>query len=362
MTFIHPVRQTLVAAALGLVFVAAAELTARVEDFFLWGTPLWVSPDHDRDLVVQDGFGVRGKPDGRYKKWHLNHYGFRNGPMTMLPQPGVIRVMVLGASETFGLGERNGKEYPAQLQARLDKVGRYEVVNAAVAGLSVVGLNQLWDAWGVRFEPAIVLVYPTPAFYLDDSPPRRPIRRTRPPEPFMLPELRLVDALKDRFEVPPFIQKWRVKRRLAAVEASHSPDWLFRAVPTARLDQFTIDLGTLLDSIKIAGAQPILMTHAIGFHTPLTRAEADEANQWRVLTPRATAEVLVEFDAAAAAASRDVAASRGVPVIDLARRIGGQSRLFAADLHHFSEEGAGVVASLAAEAIARLTAPAARPH
>src|SRR5579863_4890133 len=105
---------TLVAAT----FLAAAEVTVRVDQWLRWGTPLLSVPDKSA-LEIQDSLGTRGRPGGQFQKWHLNRYGFRNADMTFAPQPGCTRIALLGASETFGYYESEGKEFPTQLQDSL---------------------------------------------------------------------------------------------------------------------------------------------------------------------------------------------------------------------------------------------------
>src|SRR5882672_8433158 len=125
------------AICLVVTLLMSVEVSARVEDRFRTGVPLFSTPDKVADLVVQDALGVRGKPYGHYKVWKLNAFGFRGPEIAQSPRPGCIRVMTLGASETFGLYESPGHEYPAQLSNVLREPGCYEVVNAAIFGLTV---------------------------------------------------------------------------------------------------------------------------------------------------------------------------------------------------------------------------------
>ena len=57
------------------------------------------------------------------------------------PRPGEIRVLILGSSESFGLYESPGLEFPAQLASRLRDRGDFEVVNAAVAGMTLATMT-----------------------------------------------------------------------------------------------------------------------------------------------------------------------------------------------------------------------------
>src|SRR5262249_52392179 len=98
--------------ALVLVCLLSAEVTARLDDWLTLGVPFLESPDSDRDLVLRDEFGTRGRPHGRFKKWQLNGFGFRGREISVQPERGHCRVVILGASEAFGLYESPGREFP----------------------------------------------------------------------------------------------------------------------------------------------------------------------------------------------------------------------------------------------------------
>jgi lysophospholipase L1-like esterase len=344
-----------------LVFIGTAETTARLDDWLRSGYPVFATPDRERDLVLHDQLGIRGKPNGRYKQWRLNTFGFRNGEMTQAPPPDVLRIMALGASETFGLFEPPGKEYPSQLTERLNHHdGRFEVVNAAVAGLTLRGIIRLWDGWASRFDPRIVLVYPTPAFYLGERPPDYP----GPPGKMNTPPSRwaprIVDRARDRFEYPAFIQRHRVRRALAARTQNRPADWFFHSVPADRLDRFKEDLRALVLRIEREGADVILLTHATAFHDPPLTDEIDALDAWHSVRPKAAGSILLTFEAAARKATLEVAAECDVSVVDAAAHLGGRRQWFADDFLHFNQDGARVVAELIAGDILRRTMSASR--
>src|SRR5262249_50554330 len=160
-----------------------------------------------------------------------------------LPSPGCHRVLVLGASESFGLYESENMEYPAQLQKKLRAMdaGCYEVVNASLFGLTLPGITQLWENYARQFEPRTVVIYPTPAFYLAEHAPGPP----GPPPARMgdVPfRLRLRDRAEDVIDFPDFIQRRRVARDAAQLEAEHERSWFYESVPPERLGLFMRDL------------------------------------------------------------------------------------------------------------------------
>jgi lysophospholipase L1-like esterase len=349
--------------ALGLTVLASAEVTSRVEDRLRFDTELAAVPS-DEDLVVRDEFGIRGRPNARYKKWKLNAFGFRSDEITFAPPVDCQRVMVLGASESFGLYESPGKEFPAQLAAALRPHGCYEVVNGAIAGMTVRTIGSFWDHWASRFNPDTVVIYPTPAFYLGDvrpadtplpGPVEKPIER---PVRWWTP--RMLDRARDVIQIPPFIQRQRVKRWLEEARAGRPSGWLYDTVPEQRLLDFIDDMELLACKVSDGGAQAVVVTHASAFHDPPRREELDALQAWNASVPRATPSVLLEFERKAAEELLKLAASRGLIFVDAASYMNGRSEWFAGDRFHFSDEGASVIANLIATQLRR-SPPSQRP-
>ncbi|HKW01043.1 MAG TPA: hypothetical protein VJN96_14555 [Vicinamibacterales bacterium] len=329
--------------SIAVTCVLSAEITARVEDRLRLGVGLLAVPDHDRDLILHDELGIRGRPDGRFKKWRLNSYGFRGPEITLAPPPGCVRVMVLGASETFGLYESPDHEFPAQLRTLLNEHGCFEVLNGAVPGMTLRTLITYWNNWGRRFSPAIVAVYPTPAFYLAKNPPDYPQPPSGPPAPappWWTP--RLIERARDVFDFPAFIQRRRVARWLA--DAPPPPGGVFPFAPADRLDQFEADLTILTRSIDATSARVVLLTHATAFQFPVSAADNDQLNAWHLMVPKATAPVLLEFERRSADATKRVAAAQGAALVDVAASLDGHREYFADDFIHFNDRGAQEVA------------------
>jgi hypothetical protein len=226
------------------------------------------------------------------------------------------------------------------------------VVNAALAGLGVRSLTALWNEWGSRFGPQVVLIYPTPMFYLSEREPRYPSRhgpvRVATAPPWWHP--RLLDRAHDVFHYPDFIQQRRVRRMLAATDDTHRPDWFWHDIPAERLRLFSQDLDSLIVTIRAHGAEPVLITHAMSFHVPPSASDSAMLNAWRTAAPRATTATLLAFEVAAADAVRELGARRHVQVIDAARRLSGHEGWFA-DFAHFTDTGATAMARLIADGI-----------
>jgi hypothetical protein len=338
---------------LGLVTCFAGELTARIEDYVRKGVPICSTPDRYRDLVLHDDKGIRGKPNGQFGRWQLNSVGFRGPEITRQPAAGCHRVMILGASESFGLYESDGKDYPTQLQSKLSEseAGCYEVVNASLFGLTIPGITQLWENWARQFEPRTVVVYPTPAFYLAEHPPGPP---GPPPAQADGPPwwiLRLRGRAEDVIDFPAWIQRRRVARDAAALEAEHDPGWFYTSVPPDRLALYARDLESLVTAIQQTGATPLLVTHATGFHSTSSDDDAEQVDAleaWRLHMRKPRSPVLLAFEDRAREATRALAGSHGVQVVDAASVMNGHEEWFASDMLHFDDAGAARLADLLA--------------
>jgi len=333
------------------VTLAAAELTSRLDDWIAYDTPLLAIPHRERDLILIEGRAVRGRPYGHFKKWHLNEWGFRGDDLTREPPAGCDRIMVLGASETFGLYESERMEFPAQLAARLKAVGCHEVVNAAIPGMTVKRMVPYWTMWASRFAPRVVLVYPSPMFYLDEPPPA--LSTLAAPAPSWWEHSRALSRAHDVYRaMPRFMKRLRERWVVARAMRGRSDAWLFRTVPADRVALYANDLTELLTAIRAQGAQPMVITHATRAAWPPRPEDLEDAEAMRMIFPRATAEVILAFERVAAAATERVAADLQVPVIDVAAALAGRRELFA-DLVHFNDDGAALGADVIAAALRR---------
>ena len=336
-----------------LIALAAAELTARVYDRLRYDMPMWTA-ESMQSLVYRDSLTIRGLPEGRYNHFALNRYGFRGPEIDSLPSPGCVRIMALGASETFGFTESDGKNYTSQLADSLRGQGCYQVINAGIMGITGPNLIRFWTLWASHFRPALVIVYPTPKFYLDDPAPS-PLQ---PESPHVLARppwwhLRLFDHLHDRLQIPSTVQAWRTRRAIARATEGRPPSWFFTDVPRDRMEAFGRDLDSLMVAIRVTGATPVLVAHATRYGPTLNAADRQILLGWRLLTPRATEAATLAFERASEQVVRDVAARRHVLLVNADSAMTGHSSYFA-DSQHFTDQGAGVFAGLLSRAIRAL--------
>jgi hypothetical protein len=332
--------------AILVVLIVGAELAARVDDWIHNETPLWASPNRDRDLMVAETWGYRGRPNGSFRKWHLNQFGFRGPDVTREPSPSRPRIVVLGASETFGLYEDEGKEYPAQLRRLLAKDDSFEVVNAALAGISIKSMIPYWDHWVSGFRPHKVILYPSPHFYLDEKPPTSS-ENPSPPCGGMRP--RLAERIRDVYRsMPDWVKAWREDWEIQRQTVGKPNDWLFTAPPLERLDLFVKDVTALVEQVCSMGAKPVLVTHAHSAADPARPEDEVYLRKMRISFPRATPATMIAFEKQANVALRELGRQRGIRVIDVDATMSGQQMWFA-DLVHFNNNGAARIAKILAD-------------
>ena len=339
-----------------LVFVLVLELTTRIDERLRFGTPLMSRVLSSEDLREFREGSMQGRPNARYQKWGLNEMGLRGPSTTREPRPGVIRIVTVGASETFGMAEAEGREYPRQLEDSLNRAAerqssthRFEVLNASLPGMSIPSILLGLRGHIRSLSPDVVVVYPSPSFYVDREAPHPPtdvqpddtLSLSRAFRPRVLP--RIVDAAKSLLPAAA-LDRLRERDIQKSIE-EYPPGWRFTSIPQDRLALYSQHLREMVGTVRSIGAEPILMTHGNAFMDG-TRNEA-LARAWVRFYPRATASTLIAFDSVARAVTLQVAKDSGVVVVDVAAdlaRSGKGDHLYS-DFAHFTELGAARVAT-----------------
>lgn len=99
-----------------------------------------------------------------------NSYGLRDHEFSAVPGSGVVRILCLGDSLTFGDGVAAEDTYAKQLEARLgreDKI-KYEVINAGVPSYDTWQEVAYFEKWGGKLKPNTVVI----GFYANDVVPK----------------------------------------------------------------------------------------------------------------------------------------------------------------------------------------------
>lgn len=75
-------------------------------------------------------------------------------------KPGILRVVTLGGSSTFGFGNRDDETYPHYLEAALNRNGqRFEVINFGMPHATSDNIVALYFAEGIALRPDVVTFY-----------------------------------------------------------------------------------------------------------------------------------------------------------------------------------------------------------
>ncbi|MFN0206011.1 MAG: SGNH/GDSL hydrolase family protein [Planctomycetota bacterium] len=108
---------------------------------------------------------------------NANSQGYRGREFNISKAPGVKRVVLLGDSNTFGMGVEGDELYAHRLSRWLEtaKDTKWEVINTATPGYSSFQMLQMLRTRAAKFSPDIVVIYAgawndyTPAIGTDDE-------------------------------------------------------------------------------------------------------------------------------------------------------------------------------------------------
>jgi lysophospholipase L1-like esterase len=338
------------------VCLLTLEVAARVDDWLTYGAPLLGTYNIDQLFQVTPE-GLRGVPHGRYAKWQLNAQGYR-GP-EVRSDSGQIRVVTYGASETFGIYENPGQEFPRVLERDLNATGDgagFEVVNAAMPGMRVgSGVSYLQEI-GAQLHPQVVIIYPTPTHYIGVTRPycgrTAQTASVPPPQP---PELRVLQKARDRLKevLPRAALTWV---REAGIGWSNRGRVVLDRVAPESLEAFRADLLCAIRASREIGAVPIVMTHANRFAPTARPDDAYWLTGWRLQYPELRQSGLLALEKSANAVVRSVAQEQGVPLVDASAVLSGDPGSFA-DHAHFTDLGSKRVADLLTVAVLRALKP-----
>lgn len=145
-----------------LISLVTIELCARIDDSLSYGAPFFSKYTANR-LKGSDGGISHNIPNARFEKWHNNNLGFRGPDIELIKSKEIQRIVCLGASESYGLYESLGKEWPAQLRSLLPE-SSFEVINASVAGISMPQYQSYLNKYVFPLNPDKVIFVINPFF------------------------------------------------------------------------------------------------------------------------------------------------------------------------------------------------------
>jgi lysophospholipase L1-like esterase len=340
------------------------EVCARVDDWVTFGAPLLERYDHNR-LLANDDDGVQHNvPGARFQKWRINRLGFR-GPEVSVPKPpGTSRIMCFGSSETFGLYEPDGRDWPSVLGGLLSDAPGIEVINSSVVGLTGSKRLAYFDRYVMPAEPDVVILYVAFLEYPKLAPRAREERAasakgagTRPATPRppiragaiidnirVLPKLRL--AIKK--SLPPKIAKaistevtrLQLRRRERQVLGDAAP---LERVNPEDLDAFERDLEDSVVGIRRRGIAVVLTTYPTLLNGKNQFLHEQVLLDFRRVLPVLSRQGIVDAADLFNDRIRRVARRLDVPLVDNDALIPKTTEYFG-DNVHYTEKGAELVA------------------
>lgn len=325
-----------------LLISLALEALARIDDYVAHGASFFGSYSQE-SLYTYDILGKKGKPNARYLKYKLNSKGYR-GPELSSVRPIIATV---GSSETFGLYESEGVEWPRQLEKNLRAKGMAsQVVNLALPGMLMSTFEVRLDSLLREIDPDIFVMCPGPVGYL-----------YRQPEKLDVDDKISSNQGGNKFESR-FIAKFRewLKRRIptwlkpyfdrAYIEFQlGSKTEIYETAPQQLLNLFETDLIRIVKILKEKGKVVVLVTHASKISIDSGFDDAATIAAWRKFYPQLSEMALLEMEYLGNEIIRGVAQQLSIPIVDLANLLPKHEEVFA-DFVHFTDNGAASAAEI----------------
>lgn len=335
------------------------EVCARIQDQVTLGVPALRLQYAVPALYAYDRTGPHGIPYAHDGKFRMNSIGFR-GPELI---DGRETILCLGASETFGIAETGGNEFPRQLERRLNSGNaRFQVVNAAIPGERAEELVATLPRTLALTHPAYAVLYPSPAsavWTVERWNEMHPSPETKDPPEERLSRWRSFAHIRDVLAtvVPEPIRKRQQEVDLAAKVASEiaaSGSAPVSRLPAENFTEFRGNLDRTLAMLAAAHVRTIVVTHATRFGPDGERRD-DQLKIFHTSYPTLTDDGLFDTERRFNAQLRAAARMYHVVVVDAARLIAPGPENFS-DYFHFTDRGSARLASLIAAAIPRPSA------
>ena len=261
------------------VFFITIEVCSRLDDAIKYGAPL--RGVYSANLLQsKDSEGNNyNLPNARFEKWQHNSLGFRGPEPMQNKPPGTVRVVCMGASESYGLFESPGKEWPAQLQEQLSAPA-FEVVNASVVGFNLPLYGPYLKKHVFPLKPDMIILVISPIMYvasieraaMENSFPSDTAEKSKSQDVsltrLMLKNIRILPKIKQVIKqsimeyFPGLLKRYQLRRLQKEVEEIERLRLNGRkpldSIPDIYLDNFRTELNDLVELIHSQGIEVIL--------------------------------------------------------------------------------------------------------
>lgn len=343
-----------------VIFSFTLEVCARTDDAIKYGAPFWTAYNNE-GLRNDDKAGFPYNiPNARFEKWQNNSLGFR-GPELLQKKPaGNIRVVCLGSSESYGLYESPGKEWPSQLREILSS--RYEVINASVVGLNLRSFEPYLKKHVFSLKPDVVILVINPLFYVtsleraaqSNKEPSQSLQKNNKPEPVSLkgrvlsnsrsiPKMKQVVKQSIGTHYPGALTRYQLRDTQKQVEEIERIRLKGRMpldeIPEVYLENFRKDLIHTIELIRSQGIEIMLSTYPslIGPETITKYPEIFMDNRKFCIefSVNAILDTMIKFNTVVT----QIVADKGTLFVNAASSI-PKTKEFFADNVHFADKGA----------------------
>jgi hypothetical protein len=353
-------RRIVQSTVLAATVIAAVELTTRIDDWARFDVPISSNIVSLDGLITLDSVGMHARAGSQFRKFSINSLGFRGPEIDSTTLSSAALIVVSGASESFGLYESPGKEWPRQFEDSL--AGQCSrpvyVANAAFAGMALPTVMQDVQLRLAKLRPQVIVYYPTPMQYLEASPPVAAQPAATPIAEDAGFQFRAVSRFRDAIKavIPSLVLDWLRRRDIHSTRQSANIVAL-QTVPGDRLDWYENGLRALVGTIRSIGAVPVLVVHQNRFAVKEGRDQEIWLRAWERFHPAFSGSAIVEFDRASALRTLKVGRDSSVVVVDPTETIARERPAPFADYAHFSDRGAAIIGAAVAGSVKPLICP-----
>ena len=267
---------------------------------------------------------------------------------------GLKTITLFGASETFGIHESVGHEYPMQLQKIL--TNQYSkprnLLNIAIPGMRHGRVGYVERA--LRQVPSdLLVIYPSPANYIGVNQPYcdLPILPVLPDQG-VARYLRMADKTEQLVKrlLPPQV---RSLTEGILVQIAENKISVMNKVPESSIAAFKRDLECAVEVAQRNQVKVLLVTHATYFGNAYQVGDDQMLTSWRHFYPSLAKPGFLDLEQRANYAVREVAQKYATELVDAAVLMPRGPDYFS-DFVHFNDRGAHRFAEILAQRINQL--------
>ena len=353
-----------------LILLCTIEVCARIDDSLHYSAPFFSKYTQNR-LRGSKGGIHHNIPNARFEKWENNNFGFRGPNIQVDKNKEIQRIVCLGASESYGLHESPGMEWPAQLRNLLSGES-FEVINASVVGLSLKDYQSYLNKYILPLNPDKVVLFVNPFFSAcsfeqnestegskPQAPPTKKIPREKESESAesgfqWRSRAKIKQVLKgvlaDNF--PNILSSYQLKKTRQQIKSAEERVLKGRIpidkVSNESLEKYLKNLSELIEFLKDRDIEVVLTTYpALLSPTNIdqyTEIILDNRRFFIAFSVTGMIDILDRFRTT----TLEVAADNKVEILDLSLLV-PKSLEFFGDNVHYTDKGATLVAKLLAE-------------